>query len=45
LTKFAATLDNINEIINDAVLEPHDNIEIAQANIGIQAYNAVAELG
>ncbi|MNI20884.1 hypothetical protein D3C73_743820 [compost metagenome] len=35
LIQTAASFRNIDQIINDAVLQPHDHIQIPQSNVGI----------
>ena len=45
LTQLASPFDNINKIVDDAVFQTHDDVEIAQTNIGINDDDLFAQAG
>jgi hypothetical protein len=45
LTEFAAPLDDVDQVVDDAVLQSHDDVEVAQADVGVDAHDAQARGG
>ena len=40
----ALAFDRVDDVIDDAVLEAHHDVEVAQADVGVDQHDRVAEL-
>jgi hypothetical protein len=43
LPQLAAPLHDIDQIVNDAVFHPQDQVQIAQADVSVDAHDLLAE--
>ena len=41
----ATALDGVDQVVDDAALQAHDNVEIAQADVGIHDHDALTGHG
>ena len=44
LTRLAASFDNVDKVEDDAVFQPHDDVEVAQTDVRVNQYHFLPDL-
>jgi hypothetical protein len=45
LGQLAAAFDHVDDVVDNAVFKAHQDVEVAQANVGVNHGHAVAQAG